>query len=1089
MSDLVTRTVPRRAIRTVLRACLVSIALIVAACTIASISEAETVDRELDLARFVDPKIGTGGHGHTYPGAVRPFGMVQLSPDTRLDGWDGCSGYHDSDRALYGFSHTHLSGTGVSDYGDVLLTPIAGREDGTIEGGEATFAATYSMGTGATEVGFVGDGSDEVDENALRAGAQPFDKGSEFTAPGFYEVVLSGGTEDARDATRAIEVALTATDRVGLHRYRFPDDRRAFVVLDLAHRDEVLESFVTYPWEGAHAPIVAGVRRSRGWAREQRVYFAMRFSHDPECIVFDRDSDVEVRSASLSIENRGRRARFEFGVLAEPLYVAVGLSATSMANAYANLAAELPEAVQFVPHMPSMQSENGEAVAKLDEAAFTRVRDEARARWNEELGRIVVAGGTEAQRRIFYTALYHTFVAPNLFSDVDGTYRDLAGEIRAPRGHDVYTVFSLWDTFRTAHPLYTLVQQERTRDFLRTFVTHHEQGGRLPVWELAGNETDCMIGYHAVPVIADAWFKSGGIAAAKTEEDRDLARRLYEAARHTAMLDQRGQDAFREFGYIPSELESESVSKTLEYAYDDWCIARMAEDLGRDADRRLFDARSQAWRHLFDRETGILRPKWNGGFKTPFDPREVDFNFTEANAWQYTFFVPHDTAGLIEALGGDEGATRQLDALFEAPEQTTGRTQADITGLIGQYAHGNEPSHHIAWLYNHVGRPWQAQERVRQILDTLYADVPDGLCGNEDCGQMSAWYVMSALGIYPLCPGTTRYELGSPLFDEAELRLENGQRFVIRRVGADGGNASAQDLYVQRVRLNGEVWPNSWIEHEDVVSGGELVVEVGPEPSRWATAPEHRNTTRVEERVLAVPVVGGAEQRSFRESIELTLFSPDGDDTAIHYTLDGSRPTATSKQYDGTPIVLDESTTVRAVACREGFADSKIVRAEFHRVPTDCTATLDIRPHRQYTAAGPDTLIDGLRGTESWRNGSWLGYQGPFQATIDLGRVQPVLRVTGGFLQDQRSWIWMPRRVDVSISDDGETFRDVGTMTFSADERDDRVLIENPSIAIDANARYVRLRGESYGRIGDWHPGVGGEGFIFVDEVQVEVGG
>ena len=605
---------------------------------------------EVDYAAFVDPFIGTGGHGHTYPGATRPFGMVQLSPDTRLDGWDGCSGYHYSDDHIYGFSHTHLSGTGVSDYGDVLVMPGVGEPN---------------FHNGA-------DG-----EPGYRS---PFRKETEEASPGYYKVHLDKGD---------IGVELTATDRVGIHRYRFPAGSRPYLIFDLNHRDELIDSSI----KRFHRSGLVGHRRSRAWARDQRVHFFAKFSRQVE--------DFDLRIA----ENK---ACVKFAKGTREVVVTVGISAIDTTEAHTNLTVEAPD------------------------FSFPRYRRLARAAWNGQLQKISIVGGTEAQRRTFYTALYHSCLAPNRYSDISKRYRGRDLKVHRAPDFDYYTVFSLWDTFRAAHPLLTILEPERTNDFVRTMLAQYEQGGALPVWELASNETHCMIGYHAVPVIWDAYAK--GIRG----YDAELA---FRAMVHSASQDDRGLPAYREQGFIPSEVEGESVSKTLEYAYDDWCIAQMAKALGNDEEHARFSARAQAYKNVFDPSTGFMRAKRNHKWVGPFHPEEVNLHFTEANSWQYSMFVPHDLDGLIELLGGRDALAAWLDRLFTAPSETSGREQADITGLIGQYAHGNEPSHHMAYLYCFAGQPWKTQDRVRQILDTLYSDQPDGLCGNEDCGQMSAWYV------------------------------------------------------------------------------------------------------------------------------------------------------------------------------------------------------------------------------------------------------------------------------------------------------------------------------------------------------------
>ncbi len=632
-------------------------------------------------SRFVDPRIGTGGHGHTFPGPILPFGMIQPGPDTRLTGWDGCSGYHDSDRVIYGFSHTHLSGTGVSDYGDVLLLPATGPVK--------------------RDSGYRFKGEDPLPHDPAGYGSA-FDKATEVAQAGYYAVTLKD---------YGVRAEVTSTLRTALHRWTFTRADNAHVVLDLTHRGELLASEL----RKMDAFTVEGFRRTKAWAVDRPVYFRIRF--DRPISGFAADG---VKKAILAFKlNAG-----------DVLQAQVAISAVDLEGARRNLAAE-----QQGFH-------------------FTSLRAQARRVWDAQLSKVEVEGATEKDRRIFTTALYHAFLQPNLFQDVDGRYlgRDL--KVHRAVGYRHHTVFSLWDTFRAAHPLYTLLERRRTADFIQTLLSHFREAGRLPVWELWGNETDCMIGYHSVSVIADAYAK--GIRGF----DAKLALKAMVAS---AEAESFGLKSYCTHGYIPGDEASESVSRTLEYAYDDACIALFAEKLGEKGIAKRFFERSQAWRHLAD-PSGHLRPREKGRWVTPFNPAEVTFHFTEANAWQYGFFVPQDLDGFMARLGGAEPFAKLLDQCFAAESRTTGREQADITGLVGQYAHGNEPSHHMAYLWAFAGQPWKTQAMVKRLMDEMYTDAPDGLVGNEDCGQMSAWYVMSALGFYAVTPGTPEYVIGAPRF-------------------------------------------------------------------------------------------------------------------------------------------------------------------------------------------------------------------------------------------------------------------------------------------------------------------------------------
>jgi predicted alpha-1,2-mannosidase len=955
---------------------------------------AAPVFAQQDLTRYVNPFIGTAGHGHTFPGATMPFGMVQLSPDTRLTGWDGCSGYHYSDSIIYGFSHTHLSGTGISDYGDILLMPT-------------TINAPFlnALNDGSPEQGY----------------ASRFQHRNETASPGYYSVRL-----DDDD----ILVELTATARAGLHRYTFPATDQANVIIDLTHRDKVLDSGLRITGPAT----VVGWRRSQAWARDQIVYFALEFSQPFTSLglIVDGEFSPDLRDA----QGRQLKSYFRFDTRSgAPVLVKVAISAVDIEGAQRNLAAELKD------------------------WDFERVKAEAVAAWNAELNKIVVIGGSTAQLTNFYTALYHAMTAPNLFMDVDGRYRGRDFQIHRSTDFTNYTVFSLWDTFRAAHPLYAIIDRRRTLDFIKTFLTQYEQGGRLPVWELAANETDTMIGYHAVSVIADA--------AAKGIDGFDL-QKAFAAMKQSAELRQhRGLGGYIDKGFLEMEEERESVSKVLEYAYDDWCIAQVARILGQTADYERYSARAQSYKNLFDPKSGFMRPRSNGNWIEPFDPREVTFAFTEANSWQYTFFAPQDVSGLMELMGGREAFVRKLDALFAAESRTTGREQADITGLIGQYAHGNEPSHHMAYLYNYAGEPWKTQSRVRQIMNEFYKPSPDGLVGNEDCGQMSAWYVLSAAGFYPVTPGSTIYAIGSPLFAEVRFHLPSGRTFVIK---AD--HVSDQNIYIQSASLNGKPYSKAYLEHADLMAGGKLVLQMGPQPNHtWGRGSGNEPVAEIRgSKIIPVPVIKAAS-KSFKNELSIRLNSL-SNSASLHYTTDGADPGPASPRFVK-PFIINQSLTVKAIAIDRHGRSSRIATANFHRLPHDWTINLLSTYSSQYPAGGDTALIDGIRGTTNWSGGAWQGYwEKDLVAVIDLGRVQRISQVGAGFLQDVGSWIWLPRSLEVELSVDGKSFTSVASIP--ADSTDATIKDYLKSIP-PQDARYVRLRATNSGK-NTW---------IFVDEILI----
>ena len=638
------------------------------------------------LVAYVNPMVGTDGHGHTFPGPVVPFGQIQPSPDTRLEGWDGCSGYHYSDDTIFGFTHTHLSGTGCEDYGDLLLMPICG--EWKVESGE--WRDAYKS---------------------------HFRHKNETARAGYYKVLL--------DRTNTI-VELTADRRVAYHAYTYIDDHRNGFVIDLHHRDVLLSGKIMLK-EG----MIVGWRESSAWNPDQHLHFAIRANADLSDIRFNADST----SAVIFLPDGTKRLELQ-----------VAISGVDINGAIGNL---------ITARHTDFESAH--------RAAFLT--------WENALKKLEVEGGSKEQKRCFYTALYHCMISPYLWSDEDGRYRGTDNKIHVvDEGREVYTVFSLWDTYRALHPLLTRIEPERTVDFVYTAMKNYEQGGELPMWELASYETHCMIGYHAAPMILEAYIhlaEPDGTIAGYTP--KQLLNAMVVTSNRTPE-----QRAYAAQGYLSSELDNESVSKTLEYAYDDWCIAQMAEIAGDSATARTYWIRSQSWQNIID-SNGFAHPKRNGAWVTPFDPTEVNNHFTEANSWQYSTYVPHDIDAWVKHIGGKDKAIAFLDSLFEGHNTMSGRDQADVTGLIGMYAHGNEPSHHAAWLYRYLGHPEKTEKYVHKILNELYSSQPDGLCGNEDCGQMSAWYVLSSLGMYEVCPGRGVWDTTKPIFKVEGFEWSNAR--------------------------------------------------------------------------------------------------------------------------------------------------------------------------------------------------------------------------------------------------------------------------------------------------------------------------
>lgn len=960
-------------------------------------------------ADYVNPFIGTDFHGHTYPGATVPFGMVQLSPDTRLTGWDGCSGYHYSDRVIYGFTHTHLSGTGASDYGDILFAPVTGKSP--------------------------------VFENSKYS--SPFNKKNEQAKAGYYSVVLD---------KYKVKAELTTTVRVGFHRYTYAKPNEPAMVIDLSHRDKVLEAWFKVTGKNE----LRGFRRSSQWAKDQKIYFVARFSEPFVAGPKFTDDSGEMSSLSnedgtIEVHGTKLKAWVQFPKLKNKvLLVKVGISFVSEEGALKNLEAEVPG------------------------WDFDGVVEAARKQWNEELSKIQVEGGVPEELTTFYTAMYHAMVVPNIFSDVDGLYRTMDGNIHSAEGFTPYTVFSIWDTYRAWHPLMTIIDTKRTSDYINTFLSHYRYGGRLPVWELAANETDCMIGYHSVSVITDAWVK--GIRGF----DANYA---MQAMKHSANLNHFGLQFYKHFGFIPGDMEHESVSKTLEYAYDDWCIAQMAKGLGKDDDYISFIKRAQSYKNLFDPQTRLMRPRLNGGFKHNFNPAEVDQHFTEANSWQYSFYVPHDVTGLINLHGGMEKFEAKLDELFNAPSQLAGRNQADITGLIGQYAHGNEPSHHMAFLYNYVGKPWKTQQLVKRIMNEMYSHKPDGICGNEDCGQMSAWYILSAMGFYPLCPGSTQYAIGSPLFPKITINLENGKKFTVI-----AENVNKQNIYIQKATLNGNAISRSWIDHAEIMAGGELVLIMSSTPNEtWGTQPADLPSTSIDDNPITVAPFLVAASDVFTDTLTVSISSVQPN-VQIFYAVEPiDKPLPQTSWIQGDRVNVSESRKVRAFAILPNGQTSAILEGVYRKVNSIANVQLKSKYSSLYTAGGDLGLVDGVRGSKNFRIGGWQGYQGQdFEAIVDLGELKPVRQIAAGFLQDASPWIMMPREVVFSVSTDGQNFIVVGSVKSDIPESQMEPTIKDFTVDVDTKARFVKVFAKAFGPLPSWHESAGEPSWLFIDEITVK---
>jgi len=976
-----------------------------------------SAQRKKDYTQFVDPFIGTGGHGHTYPGAVVPFGMVQLSPDTRLEGWDGCSGYYYTDTVVYGFSHTHLSGTGIADYCDVLFMPTTGTPQ---------FKNT--------------------------AYSSAFKKKNEIATPGYYKTHLDKYNIDAE---------LTASTRVGVHRYTFPKTSEANIIIDLLHRDQVLDSWI----EVVNDHEIRGFRESRSWAADQHLYFYARFSKPFKTYGIALNDTLQPGKNKLQGKNIKMYIRFD-----DPgeVITKVGISSVSTDGALRNLDAEVPD-FDFKKVEKAAKSLWENELSKIEvESAGTGAADQGES---QHLSAGIQTDSVRQKQTIFYTALYHAMLAPNVYSDADGQYRGMDQKVHTANGFNYYTVFSLWDTYRAEDPLLNLIDRKRTLDFVKSFLAMYEQGGILPIWPLASNETYCMVGDHSIPVIVDAYAK--GIRGFDAEE-------AFTAMKAAVNRNQFGLDSYKNNGVVLADDEPESVSKTLEYAIDDWCIAQMAKMLNKPDDYKIFIQRAQYWKNNYNNQNGFMQARTNGGWYAPFEPTDINSNYTEGNSWQYSFLAPQDVETLADRMGGKIAFEAKLDELFTTNSKLTGRRQDDVSGLIGQYAHGNEPSHHMAYLYNFTNSPEKTQYYIHKILKEEYSDNPDGLSGNEDCGQMSAWYVISSLGIYNIAPGQQQFQIGMPQFDKAVINLENGKKFTIINTGAGTGS----NIYLQGMSLNNKSYHKIYLDYADMANGGTFEVFTGKSPNKSFGQALEKPKSRITDNLIIPNPYIIAPAKAFKAPFDVEIKSAD---TAakIYYTIDGTTPTANAMLYSA-PIHISINTTVKAVAIENGKT-SFVDEASFLKIRSDIKLTLVNKYLDNYADEGNNALINGIRGKANWQLGNWQGYQGnDLIAIIDMGQIKPIKQVSIGTLQDTGSWIVFPPVVEYWVSEDGINYKLAATINTRIDIKDPKVQTQEYTAPLDLNTRYIKLVAKQYGPLPDWHESKGQPSYIFADEITVE---
>lgn len=950
-----------------------------------------------DYTKLVNPFVGTGGHGHTYPGATSPFGFVQLSPDTRMADWDGSSGYHYSDSIIYGFTHTHLSGTGVPDYCDILIQPTTGN----YEWDNKKYAST-------------------------------FQHKNEKAYAGFYSVYLD---------KYKIGVELTTTTRVGLHKYNFPKNaKEGNVIIDLIHRDEVLDSYL----EVVDNYTIKGYRFSKSWATNQKLFFVAKFNKP----ITNKEIHIGNTNTKMIAKNiaqgKAVQAGFSFDVSnGEPLLVQVALSPVSMDGALLNLKAEQTN------------------------FNFENILQQNIKNWNKELNKIEIESLPNNNiDTTFYTAMYHTMIVPNIYQDVDGQYRGTDDKIHKAEGYTNYTVFSLWDTYRAYHPLMSIINKERTRDWIHTFLNQYKQGGMLPVWELSGNETFCMIGYHSVPVIVDAYKK--GI--------RDFDTKLaLEAMLSYSKSNKFGIDKYAQKGFLSNDEEAESVSKTMEYAYDDWCIAEFAMLLGKDVIAKEYYKRSFNYRNLFNPATGFFQGKLQASWMKPFDPNEINNFYTEGNAWQYSMAAPQDINGMFKIMGGAKKFTNHLEKLFTTTSKTTGREQADVTGLIGQYAHGNEPSHNMAYLFRYTNKPELTVKYINQICKEFYTTKPDGLIGNEDCGQMSAWYIWSALGMYPLNPAVDYFALGAMQIKSFKFNIDSlkTKKIIIKNPFHE---TKATMFYNNNY--------SSFVEYEDLINGN---INLGYSNIKTNFEYDSLDFESKENPASAFIKKGETKFRDFTD-VELgTIFK----EQKIFYflnenekTLNSTPPTTFYKLYEK-PIRVTKKSQLNFYT-NNGEESGALITQTFYKIKNDKKIKVLTPVNQMYTAGGNDALLDGIKGTTNWRAGEWQSYYGNnFEAIINFKENKKIKEVGFHFLQDIKSWIWLPRMIKIYSSNDNINYKLVDSISPNLLENDDAVTVVENKLKIEKPARFIKIVAENFKEIPAWHIGTGNKAHIFISEIEL----
>lgn len=986
-------------------------------------------EEKQELIQYVDPMIGTDGHAHTFPGATLPFGMVQVSPSNDFKAWDWCSGYHYSDSILKGFAHTHISGAGLAGLGDILLMPTAGKAK-------------------------IKAGSEEDPDIGFRS---RFSHDTEVASAAYYSVVL-----DDYD----VKVELTCTPRVGFHRYTFNKEGNGNVIVDPTHN--IMENVEATEIELLSDTEIRGWKHCNGEAGNRKVYFYANFSK-PFVNSGVAVNDQIQKSVKVATD-KNVKAFVSFDLeKGESINVKVAISHVSYEGALANYEAE------------------------AEGKSFKQVLSEAKKLWEEKMNKFHIETGKISDKRNFYTALYHSMISPNLISDVTGEY--IVEGKKYDSKIDQYSNFSTWDTYRAVHPLMAIVEQKKTADFVNSLssrFTHSKVG--LPVWECLGHDNVCMIGYSTVSVMSDAIMKD--IAGIDTQSAYDAMRAAsFNLEKHSNSYDVNGMNYYIEMDFVPGEIGS-SVSKTTEYNYYDWCLSQVAQKLGRLDDIYMYKQRSKGYRNLFDEKTGYLLPKLQNGKLVSVDKSKWDalvHNYVSGNIWGYSSYVPHDMGYLMQLHKGKEQFASWLDAIFADNSEIGGSQHVDISGFIGKYGHGDEPSHQMPYLYVYAGQPWKTQKIVRDILSRFYHDNPAGLDNNDDLGQMSSWYIFGSLGFYPVCPGSNQYQIGSPAYKKASINLENGNTFTVI-----ANNNSDKNVYIQSAKLNGKEYTRPFITYNQISNGGKMVFEMGSKPNKtWGNAEADLNeilgTKSIgeyklqEEKQVLMPYTKD-KTFSFEGNKKLELICGTSG-AEIRYTTDGSEPDLNSKKYRK-PIYINKDVSIKAKAYKKGLKESAVAQVNYLKgIPFNAkTAYPKVSVEGDDIGYGNKSgvqLIDGGFGSTTYNDGFWTGVDlKDLNVGIDLGRLRRISKVKPGVLIYPGAWIFNPKDIEVYVSNDQKNYRLVKTFAMES-PKDERRFIVRPSINFSpVNARYLKVKFKN-GPIPDWHMAGGRKHWIFVDEILI----